>query len=61
MLRIFKKVRPQWQHVKLTTLRGKGGKIRAYNAFFCPKCDYETVVPTNFCPNCGKRLYGTDK
>lgn len=51
---MFKKKR--WQHVKMTGLKTRNSKIYVYNAYFCPKCNYEAIVQTNYCPNCGKRL-----
>lgn len=46
----------KWQKVKMATI--KKGQIKVYTTHVCPKCDKESLVQTNYCPNCGKRLLG---
>ena len=58
---MFNKKEKKWLHVKMTALKCKGDVIRVYNAYFCPKCNYEAIVQTKYCPECGKKLGKADK
>lgn len=41
----------KWQKIHAVNAKGK-----AYTKYACPKCQKETVAPTNHCAHCGKRL-----
>ena len=41
----------KWKVVQTT---GKSGKL--YSTCVCPKCEAKTVLKTNYCAHCGKRM-----
>ena len=49
-MRIYNK----WKKVKMATV--KHGKVMTYLTNLCPKCDAESLVQTNYCSRCGKKI-----
>lgn len=44
----------KWLQTKMTTT--KNGKVKVYLTNLCPKCQKESIIQTNYCACCGKRL-----
>ena len=44
----------KWNQVKMTIVRD--GKVEIYLTNICPKCDNESLIQTNYCSRCGKKL-----
>lgn len=44
----------KWQPTKMSIVRKD--KIKIYKTFLCPKCQNESIIATNYCSRCGKRL-----
>lgn len=50
----MRKLRKFWQTVNMTTV--KKNKTITYKTHLCPKCEKESLVATNYCAHCGKKL-----
>ena len=46
-----------WKKVKMIT--SKNGKMMAYNTHLCPRCNHESIIASNYCPECGRHLRRT--
>lgn len=44
----------RWKQVKMTIVRD--GKVEVYLTNLCPKCDNESLIQTNYCSRCGRKL-----
>lgn len=42
-----------WNKVKKNKITADGW---VYTMYMCPKCKNETIIQTNYCSHCGKRL-----